>query len=229
MQTLDVDLIVFDLDGTLIDSAVDIAESLNLTFSDVGYDPLPIETIRQFVGNGVLPLVKRAVEMAGHPDRLEAILDKFREIYQERLLINTRLFDGVKDTLDTLQKDFALALITNKPARFTFPILDGLKLSPYFGGAVVAGDTLDVNKPAKETMERIWAVIDKPIEKTVIVGDSEVDIKTGKNAGVYTIGVTYGFRNVDELANADILIDRFSDLLDCVKGASNNYFRSKNE
>lgn len=215
MARFDAGLIVFDLDGTLIDSARDIGESVNLTFAMIGYDPLPLKTIYQFVGNGVQPLISRSLEAGGHHDRLEETLEKFRGVYQERLLLNTRPFVSVMETLDRLAGNFKLGVATNKPERFTWPILEGLGLSPYFGEAVVAGDTLKVSKPAPDAIFHIARLHDVAPESVVMVGDSAVDVMTGKNAGAATVGVTYGFRAAEEVkeAGADALIDRLDQII----------------
>lgn len=215
-KRLEADLVVFDLDGTLIDSARDISESLNITFKKLGYQPLPEETIHQFVGNGVRPLIERSVIAAGHPGRLEDTLESFRDVYQERLLHHTKLFEGAYLTLESLKRSGkSLGLVTNKPARFAFPILEALNLERFFDGGAVAGDTLNVIKPAPDALLKIAETTKTDPRLTVMVGDSAVDINTGKNAGAKTVGVTYGFRSREELleAGADALIDHPEELL----------------
>ena len=215
-KRLEADLVVFDLDGTLIDSAKDIAESLNITFERLGYDPLPEETIGQFVGNGVKPLIERAVIEAGHEDRLDDTLESFREVYQKRLLIHTKLFEGALTTLESLKvQGKSLGLATNKPARFAFPILEALDLTRFFVGGAIAGDTLKVSKPAPDALYKIAEKAKVDLSQTMIVGDSAVDVNTGKNAGAKTVGATYGFRSEEELleAGVDALIDTPLELL----------------
>lgn len=216
MNRFDVDVLVFDLDGTLIDSREDIAFSLNHTFRAMGYDPLPMETISGFVGNGIIPLIKRAVEVAGHPEKEKDVTRHFRECYWEHLLDKTVLFAGVEETLAKLKSRFKMGLVSNKPERFTKKIVKELGLEPMFKGAVYGGDTLEVKKPNPSALLEIAAKYNSPTNRLLIVGDSAVDIETGKNAGAYTVGVTYGFRDVEELtaAGVDKLIDSFDELLD---------------
>lgn len=214
MRRFDVDLLVFDLDGTLIDSRRDIADSLNQTFLKVGYDPLSMETIAGFVGNGVGPLIRRAVEAAGHSDRLEEVTDIFREIYWERLLDTTRLFDDVEETLDKLSGRYRMGIVSNKPERYTRRIVAELGLARYVGGAVYGGDTLPVKKPDPAAVLQIAAGHAVPVSRTLVVGDSAVDIETGKNAGAFTAGAAYGFRSREELLKAgpDAVIESFGEL-----------------
>lgn len=221
VKKFDVDVIVFDLDGTLIDSKVDIADSLNHTFGQLGYDPLPMELIETFVGNGVAPLIHRAVVAAGHPERESDVMAMFRARYYDHLLDTTRPFDEVTETLEKLSGEYRMGLITNKPERFTIKILDGLNLARFFDGAVYGGDTLPVKKPDPASFLEIMDKYGVSPMRGMIVGDSAVDIHTGRNAGAHTIGVTYGFRDAKELtdAGADLLIDRFGDLPDALERA----------
>ncbi|MGK7345101.1 MAG: HAD family hydrolase [Candidatus Nitrospinota bacterium M3_3B_026] len=214
MRRFDVDLLVFDLDGTLIDSRQDIADSLNQTFRRVGYDPLPMETIAGFVGNGVGPLIRRSVEAAGHADKLEQVMEIFRGIYWERLLDTTRLFGGVEETLKKLEGGYRMGIVSNKPERYTKRIVAELGLARYVGGAVYGGDTLPVKKPDPAAVLRIAAGYSVLVSKTLIVGDSAVDIETGKNAGAFTVGAVYGFRSREELLGAgpDAVIESFGEL-----------------
>ncbi len=216
MKRFNVDVVVFDLDGTLIDSKEDIANSLNHTFNEVGYDPVPLKVIEGYVGNGIVPLIRKAAESEGRPEKEEEIKTLFRERYWAHLLDKTRLYPGVEETLDKLEGKYMMGLVSNKPERFTKKIVEGLGLSPYFMGAVYGGDTLKVKKPDPSALYEIAKKYGAPPSRILMVGDSAVDIKTGRNAGAHAIGVTYGFRSVKELeeAGADMLIDRFHELLE---------------
>ncbi len=209
----EVDVLVFDLDGTLIDSKKDIADSLNATFHVVGYDPLPMPVISSFVGNGIRPLIDRAVKAAGHPDRGEEVLAVFRGEYMARLLNNTTLFNGVEETLETLADRYDMAIITNKPAMYTGPVVDGIGLRRFFGDMVYSGDTLPQKKPDPAPLLEVARRFSAEPSRLLMVGDSATDINAGLNAGARTVGVTYGFRDVSELADAEQLIDNFPDLL----------------
>ncbi|MBI4667480.1 MAG: HAD-IA family hydrolase [Nitrospinae bacterium] len=213
-QKFDVDVLVFDLDGTLIDSKQDIADSLNWTFGQFGYEPLPMNLIEQFVGNGIAPLINRAVNQAGHPERETEVLKVFRARYYEHLLDQTMFFPGVEKTLNLLKSRYKMGLVTNKPHQFTEKIVAKLGLDSYFNGEVYGGDTLPVKKPDPASILRISSRYGVSPSRVLMVGDSSVDVMTGKNAGSFTVGVTYGFRSVEELIEAkpDAMIDRFEQL-----------------
>jgi len=216
VKRLDVDVIVFDLDGTLIDSKIDIANALNWTLDRLGYPPLPLKTIEGFVGNGVAPLIRRTVHAAGHPEREADVMTIFRERYWDHLLDTTRLYDTVPETIGRLRGRYHMGVVSNKPARYTQRIVDALGLRPAFGEAVYGGDSLPEKKPNPAALLQIAQRYGADPARMVMVGDSAVDVSFGKNAGAATVGVTYGFRSVDELkeAGADILIDRFGQLLE---------------
>lgn len=216
MRRLDVDVIVFDLDGTLIDSKLDIANSLNWTLEKMGYPALPMKTIEGFVGNGIGPLISRTVQEAGAPEREEEVFDVFRRRYWDHLLDNTRLFPGVAQTIEEFRGRYAMAVVSNKPERYTVKIVERLGLAPVMNGAVYGGDTLPRKKPDPAALMQIAEKYGAPTSRMVMVGDSAVDVLTGKNAGCATIGVTYGFRGTAELveAGADMLIDEFGQLKD---------------
>lgn len=214
-KKFDIGALVLDLDGTLVDSKDDIADSLNWTFERLGYAPLPMEVIEGFVGNGIMPLVKDAVTAAGHPERFDDVLGVFRERYYAHLLDKTRLFEGVMDTLERLHPGYSMGIVSNKPYRMAIKIIRELGMDRFFNGQVYGGDSLAVKKPDPASILMIAARYNVPSSRTMVVGDSAVDIKAGKNAGAVTVGVTYGFRSVQELtqAGSDALIDRFGDLL----------------
>ncbi|MBF0171296.1 MAG: HAD-IA family hydrolase [Nitrospinae bacterium] len=207
-------LLVFDLDGTLVDSKDDIADALNRALGIMGYAPLPLSVIGAFVGNGVNPLIARTVQAAGHPEREGDLRELFRDLYAEGLLNKTTLFPGVAETLARLAGRFRMGLITNKPIRFTRPIVEGLGLAPLFGDAVYGGDSLPVGKPDPASFFALAKACGVDPANAVMVGDSAVDVLTAKNAGAASVGVTYGFRDRAELVEAgvDAVIDRFADL-----------------
>jgi len=210
------DIVVFDLDGTLVDSKLDIANSLNWTLARLGYDPIPIAVIESFVGAGIMPLIRRTVEAAGHPERENDALILFRKRYWECLLDSTEPFPGVVETIESLKGRYKMAVVSNKMESFTRKILKGLAMDRYFGGLVYGGDSLPVKKPDPAALLEIAEKLGGSTSRMVFVGDSAVDIETGKRAGAATIAVTYGYRKADELLEAgpDIIIDKFSRLLD---------------
>ena len=210
---MQIDLIIFDLDGTLINSKEDIANSVNYMLSELGLNRLKNETIYSYVGKGVPRLVERALSKA-NLEKFDKALSLFKEHYSEHLMDITTLYPNVIDTLNHY-KSKKKAVVTNKDERYTFPILNALDISDYFE-VVLCGDSMNNKKPHPEPIN---SVIDKlKIDKrqSVIVGDGNADITAGKNAEIFTCGVTYGFGSKEELesANADIIIEDIIDLKD---------------
>ncbi len=212
MKKLHADLIVWDLDGTLIDSKKDIAYAVNETLARINHPPLDNEEIYRYVGNGVRPLIERAVAATGGGNSLEVALTRFREIYLAHLLDTTILFDGMLDVLHHFEGK-KMAVATNKPHRWAQKILEGLRVDGFFM-SVKGGDSLPTHKPDPAMLNAIMHEAGLPPERTILVGDSAVDMATGRNAGVRTIGVSYGFRPVAELIESapDLLIHTVADL-----------------
>jgi phosphoglycolate phosphatase len=216
---LPVRLIVFDLDGTLIDSRRDLAFSLNLAIQAMGLRPLPLSTITAFVGDGVRKLIERALRESGGaaPDvaQKDEALRLFLAEYERHMLDSTKLYQGVRETLDALPwAKFAIA--SNKIESFSRAILEGLGIAKRFC-AIIGGDSVSRHKPdpapVLEAMRRCGCAA----AETAMVGDSAVDILSGKNAGAITCGVAGGYRDVEELraAECDFLIDTIADLPAC--------------
>ena len=210
-------VLLFDLDGTLIDSRDDLADSINLMLSELKLANLPSATIYNFIGEGVFNLVNRSisaslkresdVEFSNHG------VEIFRQIYAENCLIKTKLYDGVKETLNKLS-DFPKAVITNKPHDFSVKILEGLGIAQHFS-LVVGGDSFPERKPSPVPLLHAAEKFGFPAEECLMIGDSWVDIEAGKNAKMKTCGCIFGFRGRDELekAGVDYLIEKFSDLM----------------
>ncbi len=186
-------LIVFDLDGTLVDSKRDIAEAANATLVACGALPLPEEAIGRMVGNGAPVLVARAFAAAGHAMPGDA-LDRFLALYDARLLQHTRPYDDIPQLLAALSQRAALAVLTNKPLEATRGILDGLALSQYFPSAqVLAGDGAFPRKPDPAGLRHLMHDAGATPETTVLVGDSVVDWRTARAAGTHVCLARYGF------------------------------------
>ncbi len=186
-------LIVFDLDGTLVDSRRDIADSANDTLVECGAKQLPEEVIGRMVGDGAPTLIARAFEAAGVTKPADA-LDRFLAIYRRRLLNHTRPYEGIPELLTSLGAEAALAVLTNKPLEATQQILAGLHLSPHFlPGRVVAGDGPFPRKPDPAGLRHLISCVDVVPETTLLVGDSMIDWHTGQRAGVKVCMARYGF------------------------------------
>ena len=206
------DLLIFDLDGTLIDSKEDLANSLNQALRERGMKELDRAEIYSYVGNGVYNLIERSVRAAGGDD-VDGALQHFMTIYDRRLLEHTRLYDGIAQVLDYF-RDTPLALITNKSMRFTRPIVEGLGVAHRFQ-PLLARDSFPECKPHPGPVEHCVATRGVRRSHTWMIGDGATDIVAGKSAGVHTCGCLYGFRSKEELtrAGADVLIAAPGDLL----------------
>jgi len=210
-------LYIFDLDGTLVDSLRDLAESANALLAACGGAPLDHDAVARMVGEGVGTLVARVFEAGGVARPPDAI-ERFVDIYDGRLLEHTRPYDGITAVLDALAPDSRLAVLTNKPRRATLRILDGLDLAKYFDEAtIVAGDGPLPRKPEPAGLRRLASLANVRPDAALLVGDSAIDWHTARNAGASICLARYGFgfRSIppDTLAGTQWLIDAPRDLL----------------
>ena len=209
-----IQLVVFDLDGTLIDSKRDLADAINVLLVELGADPLPIEQVVGMIGDGAPVLVRRALAASGlSPDTPDA-LDRFLELYDDRLTAHTVPYDGMRGTLDELRNSYALAVLTNKPARATGIILEQLELAKYFG-LVVGGDSPFGRKPDPAGLLQLVRACGATPGVTVLVGDSPIDLETARRAQTRVCLARYGFgfrfKETDFLG-AELFVDRPDDL-----------------
>ncbi len=207
-------LVIFDLDGTLIDSAPDMHRAVNLMLRDLGCNPLSLPQIRTMVGDGAAALIARALaaRQCVTADAEES-LERFLRYYEEEPTSATRLFPGVPETLGRLHAaGLTLAVCTNKPSGLTQLILERLQVSRYFD-RVVAGDTLPYRKPDPRALLEVLQGFDTPESASLLVGDSEVDAATASAANVPFVLMTYGYHRgpVEEIASVATL-DRFPEL-----------------
>lgn len=205
--------LLFDLDGTLADSAGDIGFSLNFTLQTLGREPLTPADVKRYVGDGVRQLLSRSAGALTDAEMAKA-LELFMPHYLEHCADTTALYPGVRETLDAF-KSKSLAVVTNKPARHTEKTLKKLGIEGLFG-AVVGGDSLPQRKPSPEPLWDALRRLGVSPADAVMVGDSGVDIQAARAAGVGAAGVTYGFRPKEELAGADFILDRFADLKEII-------------
>lgn len=216
-------LLVFDLDGTLIDSAQDLCNSVNATLAEFDRSPLPDERIASYIGNGVRMLVRRAFasEDGSTPD--DALLtrahDYFLAYYREHKLDYTYAYDGVFEALQALrtvhdQSDAparAMAVLTNKPVKPARAICAALGLAPYFLN-IYGGNSFNAKKPDPEGLFALMQEAGARPEQTVMIGDSQVDIQTARNAGAWSIGCTFGLAPGSlEAIPPDVLVDSPAD------------------
>ncbi|MDE6832917.1 MAG: HAD-IA family hydrolase [Ruminococcus sp.] len=204
---------IFDLDGTLADTLYDLADATNYGLKKLGYPVHPYESYRKFVGNGVQKLCYRALP-DNRKDDTEKLLEIFNEYYGKHFLDKTKLYDGIKNCLDILtENDVILAVATNKPQHFARQIID--KLLPEYKFVKVLGGCAE--RPKKPDTAIITEIISEyPDEENIfMIGDSNVDIQTAKNAGIRSIGCVWGFRGVEELtgAGADFIAETPEDIV----------------
>ena len=204
-------LVVFDLDGTLVDSRRDLAESANQVLEQCGAAPLPEETIGRMVGDGAATLVARVFTASTVPQPADA-LSRFLVIYNSRLLRFTRPYSGIPEVLDGLRSRVMLAVLTNKPVAATRSILEGLHLSGYFDDRVLGGDGPFPRKPQPAGLHHLIATAGVTPSTTVLVGDSVIDWRTAHAASAISCVARYGFGYdgfpTDLLHAHDLLIDR---------------------
>jgi len=201
---------VFDLDGTLVDSRRDIAESANAVLEACGGAPHSEEAIGGMVGDGAALLIARAFAAANvllPPDALQ----RFLRVYDSRLLRHTVAYEGITPLLDALAERGTLAVLTNKPIGATQAILDGLGLAPYFADRVLGGDGPHPRKPDASGLQQLMARTRSVPERTLMIGDSVVDFHTAVAAGTAACVCRYGFGHHDfpmaELRPSDCVID----------------------
>ncbi len=204
---------VFDLDGTLIDSKVDLANAVNATRGNLGLGPLPDETVFSYVGNGAPILIRKALGDGYAEEQYARSLEFFLQFYRAHMLDHTRLYPGIREALDRLRAaGVKLAVLTNKPVRFSRDLLRGLGVAEHFA-AVYGGNSFATKKPDPQGLETIMRELGASPETTLVVGDSAVDVRTARNAGARSCGVTWGFQP-ETLAGEppDVVIDRVEDL-----------------
>ncbi|MEE8256687.1 MAG: HAD-IA family hydrolase [Acidobacteriota bacterium] len=225
----DIRLLIFDLDGTLIDSKLDLALSVNHMSVEMGRGTLDHSTIFSYVGRGAPLLVRRVLGVPSPEEpvsdvEVEKGLEIFLNYYRDHMLDNTVTYPGVREALDTLKAEggHTLAVLTNKPVRFSREILKGLGLSHHFV-EVYGGNSFEVKKPDPVGIRKLLEDTGAGPRETMIVGDSDTDVLTGRNAGVWTCGVTYGFGSYTlPQAPPDFLLDNLRELPPLLNGYPKN-------
>ena len=216
-----IELLVFDLDGTLIDSKLDLALAVNATRADFGLPPLADETVFSYVGNGAPVLIRKAIGDGAGEDQFQRSLEFFLSYYRAHMLDNTLLYPGVAPALDRmLAAGLRMAVLTNKPVRFSRDLLRGLGLGNHFR-AVYGGNSFETKKPHPEGLETVMAELGAKPANTMVVGDSVVDVRTARNAGAAACGVTYGFQPETFAEDPpDLLVADLQELADLILACS---------
>jgi phosphoglycolate phosphatase len=208
-------LLIFDLDGTLIDSRLDLVHATNNTRAHLGLGPIEPELIYSYVGDGAPVLVRRALGPDATEHDVSKALGFFLEYYRHHALDYTTLYPGVRESLEGLHSaGQQLAILTNKPVRITHRILEGLGIAPLFFEAY-GGNSFARKKPDPIGIDTLRAATKAESKNTWMVGDSHVDVRTARNAGVFAVGVTWGFQPESLREHPpDLLIDHMAQLLD---------------
>ena len=206
-------LLIFDLDGTLIDSKLDLAHAVNATRAHMGLADLPHPLVFSYVGNGAPTLIRKSLGAEASEGQVQEALEFFLAYYHEHMLDHTTLYPGVADTLDILlQSGKRMAVLTNKPVRISKAIVSGLGLEKHFF-QIYGGNSFDQKKPHPIGIETLLSETGTGAGNALMIGDSAVDIQTARNAGIKACGVTYGFQpETLTVEPPDFLIDRFEHL-----------------
>ncbi len=214
-------LLIFDLDGTLINSAPDLALAVNHMLKTLSRESFLESTIDLWVGNGAEILVKRAlsgersVDKMLDPELVSNALKIFLDFYADNLCVTTVTYANVSSTLHTLKADgYRLAIVTNKPYAFVDPILKGLNLDGIFE-LILGGDSLSKKKPDPAPLLHVCDRLEVPVDQCVMVGDSKNDILAANACAMQSVGVTYGYNYGEDIGvyEPSIIINDFSELL----------------
>lgn len=203
--------LIFDLDGTLIDSKRDLIHSVNAMLHELGHGELAEETISGYIGHGAPQLVARALKDSCTEEERKRALQFFLSYYEQHKMDTTRAYPGVTETVEKLA-GMPMAVLTNKPVRISVRILDELGLSRYFR-AIYGGNSFETKKPDPLGARTILRELGAAPEEALLVGDSEVDVQTARNAGTLAAAVNYGFGVHDRNTYpADVYLERLDEL-----------------
>ncbi len=207
-------LILFDLDGTLVDSATDITNAFNYAIGQHGIPPISRPEIEAMLGEGMALILKKFDEWRGLGVDAAAIRKDFREYYLAHIAVYSAPYPGVEDTLQRL-KNFKKVVLSNKLEVFTVKTLRQLHLLQYFD-LVLGGDSGPERKPSPQAVLSVLAKLEVSSDETLMVGDTAYDIEAGRGAGVKTVAVTYGYGSTGFADGADFTMDTFPELIDIV-------------
>lgn len=218
-----IELLIFDLDGTLVDSRIDLANSVNAMLGHFGKPTLPNEVIASYIGDGAPMLVRRSLGDPDDESYVRQALEFFLLYYREHKLDNTYVYSGIKESLNAIRagrngNPIQMAVLSNKPVGPSRAIVDALGLGSYFF-QVYGGNSFHTKKPDPAGVLALLSEAGAQPERTVIIGDSDIDVLTARNSGIYSVGVNYGFAPhtfVD--AMPDVVIDHPEELSELFSG-----------
>ncbi len=212
---MSIKLVIFDLDGTLVNSIKDITNSLNYATELYGLPPKTSEEVSALVGEGITKVIERVLG----DERLQYrddVVKRFLEFYSEHIVDNTFPYPGVRETLERLN-GFKKAVISNKREALSIKVLEALDLLRFFD-LVIGSDSTNEKKPSPVPVLHVISTMGLTPEDSIMVGDSDLDISAGKSAGIKTVGVTYGYRKREFLKDADYVIDDIKEIPKLIKG-----------
>jgi len=214
----DLPILLFDLDGTLVDTAPDLVTTLNVILAKYGRDTLPLDSVTKMVGDGARALLERGFAATGAPaSDLDALTAEFIEIYVAACTVHSKPFDGVVETLEGFAAaGHRMGVCTNKPQAPSETILEQLDLMRFFD-AVVGGDRFPVRKPDAGHLLGTLDLMEAPGRPAIMVGDSHNDVASARNAGMPVVVVSYGYTVTPPAElGGDILVDRFAEITEAV-------------
>ncbi|MBQ2928515.1 MAG: HAD family hydrolase [Oscillospiraceae bacterium] len=215
--------ILFDLDGTLLDTLEDLLDATNYALAVHGYPPRTLPELRRFVGNGAYNQMRLSCPEGTPPERIQAVLDTYKPYYTAHCQIKTRPYAGIPEVLAEIGKEYPIAIVSNKPDSAVKALC-----AEYFPGIYALGETPDCpRKPAPEMITKAMAGIG--VESCIYVGDSEVDVLTAKNAGIPCVSVLWGFRDREDMeeVGAEIVCEQAEGLITSIRYAENLSSRAK--
>jgi phosphoglycolate phosphatase len=208
-------LIIFDLDGTLIDSSIDISHAINYALEGTDVPPVTVQETIEIIGEGITRLFEKIICKNNLSADKDILIQRFIDYYSAHLADNTPVYPGVKETMEAL-KEYPKAVISNKREDLSLRILELLNIRKYFD-VVVGSDTTPARKPSPVPIQYVLSRFEARPEDAVIVGDSNYDIEAGKAAGITTIAVTYGYRPLSVLRGADYIVHTMPEILKILK------------
>lgn len=208
-------IIIFDLDGTLVDSSVDICHAINYAIEGTGVGPVTVEETITLIGEGVSRLFEKLIEKEKMTADKELLVARYLDYYSAHLVDNTTLYPGVKETVENLA-GYRKVVITNKRRDASAKILEAFGIAKYFD-FIAGSDTTPGKKPSPVPIQYVLTKFKTRTEDAVIIGDSNYDIEAGKAAGIKTIAVTYGYRPLSVLQGADYIVNSMPEVINIVK------------
>ena len=224
MTSMNIRYVLFDLDGTLADTAPDLVDTLNQVLAENGCPTLTFDEIRPTVSHGGVYMLKAAFKLTDDAPQLGPLRDRFLQIYDSRLCNKTRMFQGMADVLDQFEAwNIPWGIVTNKSERLTLPLMRKLNLDKRTQ-CIVAGDTVEYNKPHPAPMLHACRLLDCEPSETLYVGDAKRDIQAGQNSGMHTLIAGYGYigeNDKPETWGADGLVNSPLDILQWISATEN--------